>query len=56
MQDRKISFSGSMVLPLAAWFLKSARDLPWRKTKDPYRIWVSEVMLQQTRGEAVKAY
>ena len=56
MQDRKISFSGSMVLPLAAWFLKSARDLPWRKTKDPYRIWVSEIMLQQTRVEAVKAY
>ena len=56
MQDRKISFSGSMVLPLAAWFLRSARDLPWRKTKDPYRIWVSEIMLQQTRVEAVKAY
>ena len=56
MQDRKISFSGSMVLPLAAWFLKSARDLPWRKTKDPYRIWVSEIMLQQTRVEAVKVY
>ena len=32
------------------------RDLPWRKDKDPYRVWVSEIMLQQTRIEAVKPY
>jgi A/G-specific adenine glycosylase len=33
---------------LLAWFAKHKRDLPWRKSQDPYRIWVSEVMLQQT--------
>lgn len=38
---------------LLAWFAKSARDLPWRQTRDPYRIWVSEVMLQQTRVATV---
>src|SRR5215471_18450621 len=34
---------------LLAWFAESRRDLPWRRNKDPYRIWVSEIMLQQTR-------
>jgi A/G-specific adenine glycosylase len=34
---------------LLTWFDEEARDLPWRKTKDPYRIWLSEIMLQQTR-------
>ncbi len=38
------------------WYEKEKRDLPWRHTKDPYRIWVSEIMLQQTRVEAVKPY
>lgn len=33
------------------WYLKNKRDLPWRKTKEPYRIWISEVILQQTRVE-----
>ena len=42
--------------PLLAWYEKNARDLPWRHTKDPYRIWVSEIMLQQTRVEAVIRY
>ena len=41
---------------LLAWFGENARDLPWRRTEDPYRIWVSEIMLQQTRVEAVKPY
>ena len=31
------------------WYQKNKRDLPWRKTKDPYKIWISEVILQQTR-------
>ena len=44
------------VCQLTEWFLQNARDLPWRHTSDPYRIWVSEIMLQQTRVEAVKAY
>jgi A/G-specific adenine glycosylase len=39
-----------------AWYRRSARNLPWRKTRDPYSIWVSEVMLQQTRVATVEAY
>lgn len=39
-----------------AWFTTSARDLPWRKTSDPYAIWVSEVMLQQTQVATVIPY
>ncbi len=42
--------------PLLAWYQQNARDLPWRHTEDPYKIWVSEIMLQQTRVEAVKPY
>lgn len=38
------------------WYRENARDLPWRETKDPYRIWLSEIMLQQTRVETVKDY
>lgn len=41
---------------LVPWYQKEKRDLPWRHTTDPYRIWVSEIMLQQTRVEAVKRY
>ena len=38
---------------LLAWYDREARPLPWRETRDPYRVWVSEIMLQQTRAEAV---
>ena len=38
---------------LLGWYAKSRRDLPWRRTKDPYAIWVSEIMLQQTRVATV---
>ena len=41
---------------LFAWYRQGHRDLPWRKTSDPYRIWVSEIMLQQTRAQAVIPY
>jgi A/G-specific adenine glycosylase len=41
---------------LIDWYLANHRDLPWRKTKDPYRIWVSEVMLQQTQVNTVLPY
>ncbi len=41
---------------LSAWYRRGHRDLPWRRTSDPYRIWVSEIMLQQTRVEAVIPY
>lgn len=41
---------------LLAWYTKHARDLPWRRSRDPYRVWVSEVMLQQTQVETVRPY
>lgn len=41
---------------LLAWYDKEKRDLPWRNTKDPYKIWVSEIMLQQTRVDTVIPY
>jgi A/G-specific adenine glycosylase len=41
---------------LLAWFSRFQRDLPWRRTRDPYRIWLSEIMLQQTRVAAVIPY
>ena len=44
------------VEPLVAWYREHRRDLPWREHPDAYRVWVSEIMLQQTRVEAVKQY
>jgi A/G-specific adenine glycosylase len=41
---------------LIDWYLRVRRDLPWRRTRDPYRIWISEIMLQQTRVAAVIPY
>ena len=41
---------------LLPWFAENARDLPWRRDREPYHIWLSEIMLQQTRVEAVKGY
>jgi A/G-specific adenine glycosylase len=41
---------------LLAWYRERRRDLPWRRTRDPYAIWVSEIMLQQTRVETVVPY
>ena len=41
---------------LLVWYEKEKRDLPWRKTRDPYGIWISEIMLQQTRVETVIDY
>lgn len=45
-----------LVEPLLDWFIENARTLPWREEPTPYRVWVSEIMLQQTRVEAVKPY
>jgi len=45
-----------IVVPLLEWYDKQARVLPWRSKPTPYRVWVSEIMLQQTRVEAVKPY
>lgn len=46
----------SIVQPLLHWYEKQARVLPWRERPEPYRVWLSEIMLQQTRVEAVKPY
>ena len=45
-----------IVVPLLEWYEKQKRTLPWRSRPTPYRVWVSEIMLQQTRVEAVKPY
>lgn len=45
-----------MAEPLVSWYRENKRDLPWRDIGDPYRIWISEIMLQQTRVEAVKPF
>lgn len=42
--------------PLLSWYRANKRTLPWRENPTPYRVWVSEIMLQQTRVEAVKEY
>jgi len=48
--------AGAIAGNLLAWYATNQRDLPWRRSRDPYRIWVSEVMLQQTRVETVMPY
>ena len=53
VDDRRMS---QMVAPLVKWYRENRRELPWRNIDDPYRIWVSEIMLQQTRVEAVKPF
>ena len=45
-----------IVEPLLSWYDANARILPWREQPTAYRVWVSEIMLQQTRVEAVKPY
>lgn len=47
---------GAIAGALLAWYARGHRGLPWRRTADPYRIWVSEIMLQQTRAQAVIPY
>ncbi len=41
---------------LVAWYRRHARDLPWRRSRDPYRVWISEIMLQQTQVATVEPY
>ena len=45
-----------ILTPLLSWYGENKRSLPWRENPTPYRVWVSEIMLQQTRVEAVKEY
>lgn len=47
---------GDLANDMLLWYDKNHRDLPWRHSKNPYTIWISEIMLQQTRVEAVKGY
>ena len=56
MEREKIDILRATGEPLLAWYEENRRDLPWRHTRDPYRIWVSEIMLQQTRVAAVIPY
>jgi A/G-specific adenine glycosylase len=48
--------SKKLIRVLFRWFAENARDLPWRRTRDPYAIWVSEIMLQQTQVKTVIPY
>ena len=54
MQD--LELMKKMQEPILKWYQENKRDLPWRKEKNPYFIWISEIMLQQTRIEAVMGY
>ncbi len=54
--NEKKELSADLIAPLLSWFRSVRRPLPWRETKDPYRVWLSEIMLQQTRIEAVIPY
>lgn len=54
--DKRREVKKQMIDRLLIWYPEHARDLPWRKDKDPYHVWLSEIMLQQTRVEAVKDY
>ena len=48
--------SGRLRAGLLAWYARARRDLPWRRTRDPYAVWISETMLQQTRVDTVIPY
>lgn len=53
---KKLELKQNIVPPLLDWYNSNKRILPWREDTNPYRVWVSEIMLQQTRVEAVKPY
>ena len=48
--------SSAIAAPLLAWYARARRDLPWRRSRDPYAVWVSEIMLQQTQVERVRDF
>ena len=54
--SRDVPDPGKVVRPLLRWYARARRDLPWRGSRDPYRVWVSEIMLQQTQVERVRDY
>ena len=53
MENTELASLPALLLP---WYRENKRELPWRTDREPYHIWVSEIMLQQTRVEAVKGY
>ncbi|HNX13837.1 MAG TPA: A/G-specific adenine glycosylase [Oscillospiraceae bacterium] len=55
-QSPEVKTLKPIVAPLLGWYGENARVLPWRENTDPYRVWVSEIMLQQTRVETVIPY
>ncbi|MDH3345862.1 MAG: A/G-specific adenine glycosylase [Kiritimatiellaceae bacterium] len=55
-QSREKTIKKSIKNGLLPWFAKNRRDLPWRRNRTPYRVWVSEIMLQQTRVDTVIDY
>ena len=55
-QKRDKELLNKMAAPLLAWYQEHKRSLPWRDDPSPYHVWISEIMLQQTRVEAVKGY
>src|SRR4051812_5788461 len=58
--DRTFEFTPTQLRQLqkrlSSWYSKQARDLPWRRSRDPYRVWISEIMLQQTQVATVRDY
>lgn len=56
MEKQRKNQLAAIVTPLLAWYGQNARALPWRRDREPYHVWVSEIMLQQTRVEAVRGY
>ncbi|MBI5058634.1 A/G-specific adenine glycosylase [candidate division KSB1 bacterium] len=56
MPKSKPALSANALRALLRWYRKQKRELPWREQRDPYRIWISEILLQQTQVETVKPY
>lgn len=56
LSEADASLARDLAEALEPWFERESRDLSWRRTRDPYAIWVSEIMLQQTRVETVERY
>src|SRR3954447_22153829 len=61
IEDEAISFFSTsqrqtLRRRLLAWYAAHKRDLPWRRSRDPYRVWISEIMLQQTQVATVRDY
>ncbi len=56
IRDEKQATFAKLPAALVEWYQHAARALPWRRDREPYHVWLSEIMLQQTRVEAVKGY